>query len=177
MYKCACFFACMFIGILALGEANAQELVGAFQITIGNSASSVELRLECESESTCVFMTISQQGSGSPVHDINMLGKVRPVDDLARASNALKYAVEQRSRRIQNPEFADLMKRLGPVMSGAPIVKKCWDLNYNSPAYLLACAIPDRSAGRTSLYLFATLTADCGEAFCRYIIYPMTRVK
>ena len=177
MNKCACFFACTFIGILALSETNAQELKGAFQITIGNSSSSVELRLECESESTCVFMTISQQGSGSPVHDINMLGEVRPVDDLAQASNALKYAVEQRSRRIQNPEFADLLKRLGAVMSGALIIKKCWDLNYNSPAYLLACAIPDPSAGRTSIYLFATLTADCGEAFCRYIIYPMTRVK
>lgn len=173
----AVLFTYLCIFIFPPCNASAQEIVGAFEIKLGGAANSNELRLECDRALNCKFTTTSQQGSRPASQDVQILEEVRRVENIAQASNALKYAIEQRARSIQQIEFAELLTRLGPVLSNEPSVEKCWDLNYPSPTYLLACTVSDATEKGSPIYLFATLMATCGEAFCRYIIYPMARVN
>jgi hypothetical protein len=102
---------------------------------------------------------------------------VRPASNLPQASSALRYATEQRSQTIDNPELALPMALLRPTLASNPSIAKCWDLNYPEPEYMLACTLSGAPAGSPPLYLFATLMANCGEGFCRYIIYPLSLVK
>lgn len=131
------------------------------------------MHLECASESSCVFSTTAQSGKGPPQQDRQVLDSVRPAGNLAQAGNALRYAIEQRLRTLENPEFAEPMALLRPVLAGNPKIDRCWDLNYLEREYLLACTL----SNAPGLYLFASLMANCGEGFCRYIIYPLSRVK
>jgi hypothetical protein len=154
----------------------AQGLPGRFEISTGDAASHLELRLECDSESSCLFVSVTRQGNASPTHDLHMLGEVR-VSDTSQAAAALSHALAQRGRPIRDAAFARLMERLAPVLAASPVVDKCWDLNYTAADFLLACTLSTSAGNTDSIYLFASSPVSCSEAFCRYVIYPMTRVK
>lgn len=161
----------------AHSEPANDNIVGAFELKMGKPGNSATIRLECESESSCTFTTISQWKSNPPTQDKQVLRKVRPVENLIYATNALKYAIDQQSRTIKNEEYAESMSKLRPVLSSNPSISKCWDLNYPSPEYMLACTLTNAPPDTPSIYLFGTLLANCGEAFCRYVINPMSRVN
>ena len=169
--------------VLALKQkiANASRggaaIVGAFRAALGNAADSVEIQLECESESSCVLTTTSRSAGESPRVERKALNSVRPQEDLTDASTALAYAIEQKSAEIRNDEYLQIMTRLRPVLEAHPRIGKCWDLNYSSPDYMLACTLDNAPAGSPPIYLFGTLLANCGDAFCRFVIYPMSKVR
>jgi hypothetical protein len=100
---------------------------------------------------------------------------VQPVANLTYASNALNYAIQWRDRPISNEEYAESIRRLRPVLSADPAISKCWDLGYPSPDYMLVCTLSNAPDGSPPIYLFSTLLANCGEAFCRFVINPMHR--
>lgn len=158
-------------------EPTNDGIVGAYELMMGKLGNSVMIRLECESESSCTFTTISQWKNNPPTQDKQSLRKIRPVKNLIYATNALKYAINQQANSFKNEEYAELMSRLRPVFSSNPSISKCWDLNYPEPEYMLACTLTDAPSDSPPIYLFATLLSNCGEAFCRYIINPMPRLK
>lgn len=161
----------------AHADLSNDGIVGTFELKMGKPDNSLVIQLECESESSCTFTTVSLWKGNPPRQDKQVLRKVRPVENLILATNALKYALGQQSRTIKNEEYAESMNRLRPVFSSNPSIAKCWDLNYPSPDYMLACTLADVSPDSPPIYLFGTLLANCGEAFCRYVINPMLRVK
>jgi len=171
------FLAVVFVCLPAYSATDSEAIIGVFEYKVSKSKDSLEIRLECASESVCFFTTISQSGKNPARKDKQILNKVRPIENLIYADNALKYAINQQSRTIQQGEFSELMNRLRPVLSANPVIAKCWDLNYSSAGYMLACTFTKASSENQPIYLFGTLMANCGEAFCRYVIYPMSRVE
>lgn len=172
-------FALIALGLSVSAQADLSNdgIVGAFELKMGKPGNSLVLQLECESESSCIFTTVSQWKGNPPRQDKQVLRKVHPVENLIYATNALKYAIDQQSRTIKNEEYAESMNRLRPVFSSNPSIAKCWDLNYPSPNYMLACTLTGVPPDSPPIYLFGTLLANCGEAFCRYVINPMLRAK
>ena len=170
-------YVALFLCLAAHSAGAAEPIVGAFEVKLGKPANSAELRLECVSESSCIFTYIAKTGNEPPAMEKKVLNNVRPVSELTQAEGALKYAIGQRALEIRHEEYSEVMRRLRPVLAANPSVAKCWDLNYSSPDYLLACTLSGAPPGSPPLYLFGTLLASCGEAFCRFVIYPMSRVK
>jgi len=162
---------------MANGSRAGAAIVGAFRAALGNAADSVEIQLECESESSCVLTTTSRSAGESPTVERKALKNVRPVENVTDASNALEYAIEQKSAEIRNEEYLQIMTRLRPVLEAHPRIGKCWDLNYTSPDYMLVCTLASAPAGSPPIYLFGTLLANCGEAFCRFVIYPLSKAR
>lgn len=165
------------IGISTFNEACSQGLLGTYEVAVGVPGNNTTMRLECKAEATCSFSITTQQGTGTPGRETQTLDEVRVAQNLAQANNALKYASEQLTQPITDEEYSDLMSRLRPVLSKSPVAEKCWDLNYIAPTYLLLCTLSNTSSSDAPLYLFATLMAGCGQAFCRYVIYPLNRSK
>jgi hypothetical protein len=169
-------FSALSVSNAAFSASVGESIVGNFELKLGKPGNNVIIRLECESETSCTLTTISQSDV-NPYEDIQSLTNVSAVKNLTYATNALKYAIDQRSRPIQNEEFAESMRLLSPILSADPKIDKCWDLNYPSAEYMLACTFNISPPRGAPLYLFGTLLANCGEAFCRYVINPMSRVK
>jgi hypothetical protein len=167
----AVFFACS----LAHATENSGTIVGAFEATLTNEAGSLRLHFECETESLCKLTTESQSGKRPPTKDVQVLNKIRPVEKLTEAAYALRYAIDKRSSQSRSGEYAELMRRLGPVLSSNPSLGRCWDLTYPTPGYSLACTLANAPAESPPVYLFFTLMANCGDVFCRYVIYPLSR--
>jgi len=170
-------YAALFLCLAAHSAGGSEPIVGAFEVKLGTPSSSGEIRLECASESSCKFTYIAKVGNEPPVVEEKALNDVRPVDQPTEAAGALKYAIRQRSEEIRHEEYAEVMRRLRPVLATDPTVAKCWDLNHLSPGYLLVCTLSGAPPASPPLYLFGTLLANCGEGFCRFVIYPMSRVK
>ncbi len=161
----------------AIADVSGPGIVGAFELRMGEPGNEVTVQLECESESTCILMTTSAGAGGRrPVQDKQVLKNVRPLGRTIYATNALKYAADQRSKTIANMEYAESMRRLRPILDSGPAIDRCWDLDDRTPEYMLACTLSNVPPGSPPLYLFGTLLANCGEAFCRYVINPMSRV-
>lgn len=158
-------------------HAADESIVGSFASKMGKPGNSLELHLKCESESSCTLTSVMQWRNDPPLQEQQALTKVRAVEDLTEARGALQYAIGQRARSIKNEEFAETMDRLRPVLAANPVIAKCWDLNDPAPQYTLVCTFSNVPPGSSALYLFGTLMADCGEAFCRYVIHPMDRVR
>jgi len=156
--------------------ADGAAVIGTFELKLGTPDNSVTLHLQCKSESNCVLISTTQRNGAPPGQSKQILNNVRPVDNLNEAANALTYAIRQRSQPIKNREYGELMNRLQPVLSASPTIDKCWDLNYPLPGYMLACTLSPSASANTPIYLFGTLLANCGEAFCRYVISPMSRI-
>ena len=161
----------------AFADLSSDGLIGKFELKMGRSDNSLVVQLECESESNCTLTSVAQWKRDPPRTDKQVLREVVPVKNLVYATNALKYAIDQQSRTIKNEEYSQSMSRLRPIFSSNPSIAKCWDLNYPSPDYMLACTLTDVPPEGPPIYLFGTLLANCGEAFCRYVINPMTRVR
>jgi hypothetical protein len=162
----------MLLGLSA--QAAEPELVGKYRVKIGKPGNSMEMQLECKSETSCIFTTISQWEKDPPAKETKKLDKVSPVTELKYVSNALNYAIGQRSAKIKNDEFGLPMALLRPVLAANPTIGKCWDLNHSTETYMLVCTLDKTPKGSAPLYLFGTLMANCGEGFCGYVIYPLS---
>lgn len=163
--------------IFAHSEPANEAIIGSFEIKMSNPGNSLYIQLDCKSDVSCTLTTTSQQGSNQPTTDKQSLNQITHLQNLTEANYALKYAIEQQSNTIKSKEFSEPMEKLRPVLSTNPSIEKCWDLNYPSPTYMLACSLNGNSSNKYNLYLFGALLSNCGEAYCRYVIYPMTRLK
>ena len=153
------------------------SIVGKYELATKKQSSTQSLQLACDSETSCVLTTVLDASDGPRVQDRQMLKKVREVGVPVHARNALHHAILERNKVIKNEEFAETMNHLRPIRSRNPSISKCWDLNYPSLDYMLACKLSIGNAELPEMYLFGTLLSNCGEAFCRYVINPMTPVK
>lgn len=160
---------------LAHAADNAGTIIGTYEAMLANETNSLRLRLECETESQCKLTMESQSGKKPAAKDIQVLNQVRPIETATQAAFALQYAIDKRSSQSKNPEYAELMRRLGPALSSSPSLGRCWDLSYPTPGYSLACTLTKTPEGSPPVFLFFTLLANCGDAFCRYVIYPLSR--
>ena len=170
-------FVAIFIHSPAHADPTNDSILGTYELKMGKPGNSITIRLDCENESNCNFTTISQWKNNPPVQDKQALRNVRPVVNLNQATNALKYAIKQQGHHFKNEEYAESMSKLRPVLSSNPTIDKCWDLNFPEPEYMLICTLTNAPAESPPIYLFGTLMASCGEAFCRYVINPMSRIK
>lgn len=171
------------VALIAIGlcasaaAAPANSIVGTHEVSMGKQDNSVTIQLACESETACT-LTSEAHGPGNRAYtDKQVLRKVRPVENLTYATYALKYAIGQKDKEFKNEENSEIMKRLRPAFASNPSIEKCWDLGYPEADYMLACTLTNASPEASTVYLFGTLMANCGEAFCRYTITPMSRVK
>jgi hypothetical protein len=153
-----------------------ESIVGTHSLAMGKPGNGLEIVLECTKETTCTFTSISRSDK-SPLKDIQTLNNVRPVEKLIFATNALKYAIDHQSQTPRFPDAIESMNRLRPVLLTNPSISKCWDLNYPSPEHMLACTLSNTPIDSPSIFLFATLMANCDDVFCRYVINPMSRTK
>jgi hypothetical protein len=160
----------------AYATPASETIVGTFSLAMGKSGNSLEIVLECTTETTCTFTSMSKSDK-SPLKDIQTLNNVRPVEKLIYATNALKYAIDHQSQTPRFPDAIESMNRLRPVLLTNPSISKCWDLNYPSPEHMLACTLSNTPIDSPSIFLFATLMANCDDVFCRYVINPMSRIK
>jgi hypothetical protein len=167
------FFACS----LAHAIEKSGTIVGEFEANITNDAGSLRLHFECETESLCRLTTESQSGKRPPTKDVEILNNIRPVEKLAEAEYALRHAIDKRSSQSRSGEYTELMRRLGPVFSSNPVLGRCWDLTYPTPGYSLACTLANGPVENPPVYLFFTLMANCGDVFCRYVIFPLSRSR
>lgn len=171
------FFATLCLSLQAHSNPPEESIVGKFELKMGKPGNSVEVHLECENESNCTFITVSQWKTNPPQQTKEALSKVHLIDNLTEATSALNYTINQQSLPIKNEEYAESIRKLKPILSTNPSINKCWDLNYPAPTYMLACTLSNSPASNPPIYLFGTLLASCGEAFCRYVINPMERTK
>jgi hypothetical protein len=91
------------------------------------------------------------------------------------AAQAFEYARRQDPDRVTHDEYSVIISQLQPSLKSGAKVEKCWDLNYPEPQYSFACKVDRPPHSEKQIYLFITLMASCGEAFCRYVIYPLSR--
>ena len=152
----------------------AQNITGGHKFEMSDGAANVIQELRCASETSCIF-SVASRTADKPWETLEKQTlRVTPLEDLREASGALRYAVERKDVEVRhNREYVEIMKQLRPILQREPAIRKCWDLNYVQPTYLVACAVQQKGSGEGSIFLFATLMASCAEAFCRYIIFPM----
>lgn len=62
------------------------------------------------------------------------------------------------------------------MLKNSPSIKQCWDFNYPTPKYSLACTFTYSGVNTPSVFVFFTTLSRCSGAFCRYVIYPMQRI-
>ena len=153
----------------------AQDLIGTFRSKVVVGTSSVDLKLQCGSETSCEFSTANSDRGQVPTEDRQTLNAVQPLANLQEVNYALRYAYEHRNAKVHHEEYAAIMAQLRPLLAKDPKIDKCWDLNYPSPTYMVVCFVSDPAWRRNSALLFGTLLAGCSEAFCRYVINPMQR--
>ena len=177
MMRVAAALLALLAGYPAYGQAPEETLIGAYEVRLGKADNGLLMRLECESAEHCVLSTAAVSVGREPVRERKELNEVKPADHLWEAANALRYATDQREKKIENPEYADMMERLRPVLDAKPTLSKCWDLGYGQADYMLVCTLKGAPPGSDPLYLFGSLLATCGEAFCRFVIVPMARAN
>lgn len=175
-----CFSCLLFILItysIARADTVEPDIVGTFKTKLGDEKFSQELSLQCESASNCKLTTTAQFGQDKPTKNVQALGKVQPLGNLSQAAYALRYATAQQSAPIKKPEYSELMRRLQSYFSNNPSIKQCWDLNYPTPEYSLVCTFSGTSSEPPPVFLLFSLQTNCSEAFCKYVIYPMSRTN
>lgn len=151
------------------------SIVGDFKNITSSKNSSIELRLNCTSESQCELTTISISEKHGKSSHIDNLENIEPAKNLKIAQNALHHAINNQSTGITMQQKL-LMEKLKPSLKNNPSVNKCWDLNYPTPEYSLACTFTNTKSNESPIFLFFTTLSRCNGAFCRYIIYPMQRI-
>jgi hypothetical protein len=154
---------------------SSETIIGSFETSMGPFDNRLTIRLVCRTETSCKYTNISKRGSARPFEEIRLFENVRPLENLTFASNALKYAIDQKDREIKNPHFAVMLQELSPALAANPKIAKCWNLSHPESRYMLACTLDEVPEGSAPLYLFASLLASCSEAFCGYIIMPLDR--
>jgi len=153
--------------------ATVAPIVGTFGFHVGKPGNSNDTVIDCESEQRCqVISTLDYAGKQTTSTD--RITKITP-GDIATPQGALDYAVEQRNAVITNPEYVDAMNLLRPVLATHPKVSRCWDLNWPTPSYTLLCTFVGDKATLPVVYAFFSLVANCRQAFCGYVIFPLTR--
>lgn len=96
-------------------------------------------------------------------------------EHLAQARFALNYA---RERRVNATNEAP---RLAPLLESSATFESCIDISYSKPSVSggdeagtrLLCKLDRNPWPRPVVLLLNNILADCGPAFCRYIILPM----
>jgi hypothetical protein len=169
-------FASLLVSTSAYSAPGAESIVGTYKLEMGKPGNSLEIILECTEETKCTITTISKSDK-SPFKEVQVLNNVLPVKNLIYATNALKYAIDHQTQSPRFPDAIESMSRLRPVLSTNPSISKCWDLNYPSPEYMLACTLSNTPAHSPPIFLFGTLMTNCDDVFCRYLITPMSRAK
>ncbi|SNT19130.1 hypothetical protein SAMN06265795_11687 [Noviherbaspirillum humi] len=160
----------------ANGAPATDSIIGTHKAEMGKPGNTVEISLVCEEETKCTLASVLKSGD-RVLTDRQDLNKVRNVENLQFASNALKYAIDHQNQTPRSPDAIEAMNQLRPILSANPSVHNCWDLNYPTAEYMLACSLSGVPADAPSIYLFGTLLANCNDVFCRYIIVPMSRTK
>jgi hypothetical protein len=147
--------------------------VGSFGFHMGSTGNSSDTVIACESEQKCRILTIIDY-EGKRTTSTNQVTKITAAD-ITAPQGALDYAIGQRSAVITNKDYVDAMNLLRPVLSRRPKVSRCWDLNWPTPAYTLLCTFSGDGATPPIVYAFFELAANCRQAFCGYVIFPLAR--
>lgn len=136
--------------------------------------SSMEMTLHCAQEQCQLDTTFVTRG-GEPNQNSQPLTEITPVADLGEAQYALDYARSQKSAKIGRREFSELIKSLQPLLISDLAMDQCFDVHYGGEKYSLVCSTGKSAWDKPSLLYLGTLMSNCGEGFCRYVIYPLIK--
>lgn len=136
--------------------------------------SSMEMALDCAREECQLDTTFITRG-GAPDRISEPLTEITPVENLDEAQFALEYARSQKSARISKREFSELIQHLQPLLNSNLDFEKCFDVHYGGESYSLVCSTAKSAWEKPSLFYLGSLLANCGEGFCRYVIYPLIK--
>jgi len=147
---------------------------GTYAGKIEFDQSSMEMKLVCAQEE-CQLNTVFVTRGGRPDQNSEPLTEITPVENLDEAQFALEYARSQRSARISKREFSELIQHLQPLLKSDLNFEQCFDVHYGGDAYSLVCNTAKSAWEKPSLLYLGSLLANCGEGFCRYVIYPLIK--
>jgi hypothetical protein len=166
--------ALVLLGVTSAGHAMAAApFVGTLGFHAGSPGNSTDVVFNCESEQRCQVLTTIDH-AGKQTTSTDLVTKITD-GDISAPQGALDYAVSQRNAAITNAEYIDAMNLLRPILSSNPKVSRCWDLNWPTPTYTLLCTFSGTATGPPVVYAFFALVANCRQAFCGYVIFPLTR--
>lgn len=158
-------------------EAPDTSLMGTFQLTTEVDGFVFDSRLRCVTMQHCELSFNSTVPNGGGMLNDSDAVKPKPFSTLADARYALQYAVMRRDRLVVHVQQAEIRAQLYPTLAWQPELHRCWDLGQVEAGYTLACTMNQDPRARDTIYLFQTLKMPCGDAFCRYLISPLTRVR
>lgn len=147
---------------------------GSYTGKIEFDQSSMEMTLDCAQEDCQLHTTFVTRG-GAPNQMSEPLTEITPVENLDEAQFALEYARSQKTARISRREFSELIKHLQPLLNSNLDFEKCFDVHYGGESYSLVCSTAKSAWEKPSLFYLGSLLANCGEGFCRYVIYPLIK--
>lgn len=168
--------AVVFVFSLASQAASAANPLpeGSYAGKIEFDQSSMEMRLRCGPED-CQLETAFVTRGGAPNRNSEPLTEITPVENLDEAQFALEYARSQKSARIGKREFSALIQHLQPLLNADLVFDKCYDVHYGGENYSLVCTTAKSAWEKPSVLYLGSLLANCGEGFCRYVIYPLIK--
>ncbi len=149
------------------------EYTGLYEGSITFDASSLTIRIRCNSSNSCDIETISVQGEAKPVSRIDRLTNFSPVSNWAGVQRAVQYARENSANRISNKEHAAILEKLKPLLDSDTVVDRCVDLNYGGRGASLLCRSSSSPWRESVLLFFGASLNTCGQGFCGYVIYPL----
>lgn len=161
--------------LLATAAAYASPLPdGRYVGKVQFDQSSMEMALSC-AQAQCQLDTTFVTRGGQPSRAVQTLKEITPVEDLSEAQSALDYARSQKSAHIDKREFSALIQHLQPLLNTDLVFDKCYDVHVGGETYSLVCTTPKSAWEKPSVLYLGSLLANCGEGFCRYVIYPLIK--
>lgn len=157
-------------------KVNPQDFTGLFTMKIPSKANGsetkTEINVECDPASSCTLMIGKDQ-----TEIFNYVSEIRRTN-FNEAGTALKYARERKEKAKQEAPY------LTELLDSEAEIETCIDLrskasNDNSepsePGYILLCKPTVQLGKRKTVLLMGTRLSNCGAAFCRFDITPLSK--
>lgn len=156
-------------------KANPKDFTGRFSASFqqrnGDPSTLITLTVECDSTISCIL------SRGNDTATFDYISEVRR-GNFNEAKSALNYAREHKAKAKQQAPY------LASLLDSSVEIETCVDLRTkpqqpNSepslPGYLLLCKPTAQLGIQTTVLLMGTILSNCGEAFCRFDITPLSK--
>lgn len=169
---------CAALGCLAAHAAAhaADPFAGTWEARVATPKNPYTMRLRCASAQECETQVVT--GAPKDAQDPATAFKnpvARP--NAGPMREALAYALAHRKESAANPEFAAIHKLLAASVNEKTQLDSCVSLDASAPDFFVLCSVDRAASMRPVLLFFGSLQGLCGQGFCKYVVYPMVRVR
>lgn len=157
-------------------KINLKDFTGLFKMDIphqvNGSDGKAEISVECDPTSACTIMMGKDK---TAIFD--HISEIRR-SNFNEANTALKYARERKDKAKQEaPYLAELLDSKAEIETCIDLRRKEPENNGepSQPGYILLCKPTVQLGKRKTVLLMGTRLSNCGEAFCRFDITPLSK--